>query len=242
MKRKECNICNFKFDDFIPGGKVTNASIKYETVGMGYRPDRDCPNCLSRDRERALHFYIKEFIDTNKISSTSKVLHIAPEKYLKKQLMDICGKNYMAVDKLEDRYSYESDVVKFDLLKNHFESNSFDVIICNHVLEHVLDDDKAIKGLFRTIKNHGILIAQIPYSEKLQYTIEQKTHYDIRQREYFLGQDNHLRLYSLNDYILKLKENGFSVSSLSNNEKFGTSICEKFGLIKQEHFFLISKQ
>ncbi|MGY8966777.1 MAG: class I SAM-dependent methyltransferase, partial [Flavobacteriales bacterium] len=114
-----------------------------------------------------------------------------------------------------------------------FEDNQYDLILCNHVLEHIPDDIKAMRELYRVLKKDGTLIAQVPLEEKRETTFEDDTIIDKKERTRIFGQYDHLRVYG-KDYYFRLQSVGFKaegidfLASLSNLEK------EFFALPKKE--------
>lgn len=211
----ECNFCGAKYSQFVPeypGKKDGHAIGKYEIVA-GYGKNVYCPNCLSKNRERL----IKAVLDTNFNINGKSILHLSPEKNLNWYLntkavvvsADLSPGFYKAIDK---------NVVKADLAKLPFADNNFDFVIANHILEHVPNDRLAMQEMRRVLKPGGIGILQIPYSEKLEITLEEPGIRDPERQSALFGQRDHVRVYALNDYVKRLESSGFDVKIKSASE------------------------
>jgi SAM-dependent methyltransferase len=177
-----------------------------------------CPVCGANDRDRLVLFYIKRHMvsgpnapDPSHPDRSFKVLHVAPEKGLSKYLMGLPQVNYIAGDIQPRRYYHLETVKLIDLLDIDAEDGEFDLVLCNHVLEHVPDDRKAMRELARVLSPQGRAILQVPISWKLQKTDEGDGSESPQERIRRFGQDDHLRLYSRTDYVSRLKEAGLDV-------------------------------
>ena len=151
---------------------------------------------LSLERHRLLWLYLKN--ETSFFLENNKILHVAPEQcyynFFKKHF-----KNYITVDLNSPLAEYKADVCDMP-----FESNSFDFILCNHVLEHVYDDELAIIELRRVLKKNGMAILQVPLNLNLKKTIDGRDINDIKKRNELFGQYDHLRIYGA-DFFDKIK-------------------------------------
>jgi len=129
-------------------------------LGGGYRYAL-CPRCHSTDRERLIYWYIVNKTSILHSQKMIKLLHIAPEKNLQKVLKASTKINYISGD-LNPLVNCD---IRLDIADMDFEDDYFDFIICNHVLEHVQDDRKAMSELFRVLKPGGKAILQVPISK-----------------------------------------------------------------------------
>ena len=111
--------------------------------------------------------------------------------------------DYTGADIDPDGYGPHGDVVYCDIADVKFPDNTFDLIVCNHVLEHVPRDDLAISELYRVLKPGGVAILQVPISVKLNKTIEEPSMMDPRERERRFGQFDQVRIYG-SDYPQRL--------------------------------------
>jgi SAM-dependent methyltransferase len=158
--------------------------------------------CGSLERHRLLWLYLKERTDL--FDGTPKsVLHVAPESCLEPQLQQRLGAGYITADLFNP-----SATVKLDIMDITFPDQTFDVIFCSHVLEHVADDRKAMRELHRVLKRDGWAIVLVPIlAEK---TFEDPTIVDPEARLQAFGQSDHVRIYGL-DYTDRLRDAGFKV-------------------------------
>jgi len=168
-------------------------------------------------------------------SEALRVLHIAPERMLGKMLRSNKRLDYTAGDLKPNRGD-----MKIDITDICFESEKFDAVICNHVLEHVPDDRKAMSEFFRVLKPGGWAILQVPISKVLEKTLEDKTVVAPKQREAVFGQEDHVRIYA-KDYKDRLQQSGFIVETYNCLKEFGDSDCDKYKLIKEEDLFFCRK-
>lgn len=176
--------------------------LEKQIVGSGLR-NVMCPVCGSSDRVRLLYLFLKS--KTSLFTESVKLLHLAPEK----PLSDIFIK-HKNIDYLTADLNPEQVMVKMDITAIQFPDNTFDAILCNHVLEHIPDDRQAMKELFRVLKPGGWAILQVPVSKVLEQTYEDFTITSPLEREKHFGQKDHVRIYG-NDYPQRLKGAGFIV-------------------------------
>ena len=210
------------FDIFFKGTKFTdpinNKSYSY-FFPYGYNKQRKnalCPGTFSLERHRLLWLYLKK--ETDFFNSNNKILHFAPEQCFHKFFKSFF-KNYTTTD-------LNSPIVdiKADICNLPFNDNSFDYILCNHVLEHIYDDEKAMKEIYRILNKNGIAILQVPIDINSNCTHEGRDINNKQDRNKLFGQYDHLRMYGL-DYFKKLKNIGFKVknenylSNISQDEK-----------------------
>ncbi len=131
-----------------------------------------------------------------------------------------------------DLYSPIADV-KADICNLPFEDNNFDVILCNHVLEHIPDDKKAMQELFRVLKPGGWGIFQIPQDINRKNTFEDNSITDPKERAKIFGQYDHVRIYGL-DYFEKLRSVGFEVEEVRYSDKLTSTEIEKCRVVQEE--------
>ena len=158
------------------------------------------------DRERLIFWYIIERTNILNSSNNINLLHVAPEKNLQKILKSFSHIEYISGD-LNPSTDYD---IRLDITDIKFKDNFFDVIICNHVLEHVKDDQRVMSELFRVLKPKGFAILQVPISKKAKENFEDFTITSPEERERYFGQKDHVRIYG-QDYKERLKNVGFKV-------------------------------
>ncbi len=192
------------------------------------------PSTLSLERHRLLWLYLKTetdfFVDNEKtaLSQRKKVLHFAPEQCFLKRFKNLKHLDYTTTDLL----SPIADV-KADICNLPFENNSYDIILCNHVLEHVPDDTTAMQELYRVMKPGGFGIFQIPQDLNRDTTFEDNSITDKAERVRIFGQYDHVRVYG-KDYFNKLRSVGFKVEEIDYTSKLDTETIIKYCLAKGE--------
>lgn len=218
----ECNVCDHTFRKFLPYGRAVNA-----------RENALCPNCLSLERHRLMWMFMKE--RTNFFTDNIKVLHIAPELCFIRRFDELKNVDYITGD-------IESPMakVKLDVHAIPFEENTFDVVICNHVLEHVDNDIKAMSELHRVLKPGGWGLMQSPIDPKLTSTYEDPSITDPLEREKHFGQDDHQRMFGL-DYAERLQRGGFDVEEVEMAQQMDPEKAERFRILKNETIYYCKK-
>lgn len=173
-----------------------------QIIGGGLR-NVLCPVCNSSDRVRLLYLFLIN--KTNVFSGKLKLMHIAPEPSLEQLFKQQPGIEYLSAD-----LNKEKAMVKMDITQIQYPDETFDGIICNHVLEHIPDDTRAMQEIFRVLKTGGWAILQVPISKLLETTFEDFSITKPKERERVFGQNDHVRIYG-QDYIARLKNAGFKV-------------------------------
>ncbi len=228
----ECVFCKKSFRKFYSMKPNFPVMIEKKVIG-GRTSNSICPFCESLDRTRHVYLYLKN--ETKIFHKNLKILHVAPEAQLRKVLLSNPQINYQSID-LESHKAMN----QMDLTNLKFENDEFDVIICNHVLEHIPNDRKAISELFRVLKKDGFAILQVPISFSTEKTIEDATANTPELREKKFGQNDHVRIYG-RDYLDRLHNAGFSIKLYSFAEEHELSEVEKYSLIVDEKIFICSK-
>lgn len=216
----ECPICNSHFRKFLPYG---NKGID----------NRLCPKCLSLERHRLIWFYLKQC--SAFFSENLKMLHIAPEQPFIKRFKKMDNLEY----KTADLVSPIADM-HFDVMKIPLPDNLYDVIICNHVLEHVENDIAAMKELYRILKSGGWAILQVPIDCKRESTYEDFSITDPKERERTFGQYDHVRIYG-NDYASRLESAGFTVETFSIKQHLTIEQIERCRIDGNEIIYIARK-
>lgn len=224
---------------FLKGDKFTdpidNKSFK-SFLPYGYGKQRNnvlSPSTLSLERHRLLWLYLKK--ETDFFSAKKKVLHFAPEQSFYKRFKKMENINYVTTD----LHSPLADV-KADICNLPFDDNEFDIIFCNHVLEHIPDDTKAMQELYRVLKVNGIGIFQIPQDLSREKTFEDNTITSKKERTVIFGQYDHVRIYG-KDYFNKLREIGFKVEEVDYTSKLSKDDITRYCLAKGEIIPVVTK-
>ena len=195
----------------------------------GYGSPREnvlSPSTLSLERHRLLWLFLKK--ETDFFSAPAKVLHFAPEQAFYKRFKNLKNLDYTTTD----LYSPLADV-KADICDLPFENDTYEVIFCNHVLEHIPDDTKAMQELYRVLKPGGMAILQIPQEMSRATTFADDTITDPKERAAIFGQYDHVRVYG-RDYFDKLRSIGFRVEEVDYTKKLSASEIDRYRLAKDE--------
>jgi len=195
----------------------------------GYETQRKnvlSPSTLSLERHRLLWLFLQQ--ETDFFSAEKKVLHMAPEQCFLSLFRKQKNLDYITAD----LHSPIADV-KADICNLPFEDNSFDVVFCNHVLEHISDDTKAMQELYRVLKPGGMGIFQIPQDLNREITFEDDTITDRKERAQLFGQYDHVRVYG-RDYFDKLRTIGFRVDEVDYTQTMSSDVVTKYCLSKGE--------
>lgn len=208
-KKYHCSVCNSNIKLWNPLGYDLPVITEKQIVGGGSRLAQ-CPVCDSSDRIRLLYLFLKN--RTSIYTDNIKLLHIAPEPPLA-----YIFKHQKNIDYLTADMNPEMVMEKMDITNIQYSKNTFDAIICNHVLEHVPDDHKAMSELFRVLKPCGWAILQVPFSKILDKTFEDPTVINPEDRERIFGQTDHVRIYGKN-YTDRLINAGFEVEAYNWTE------------------------
>jgi SAM-dependent methyltransferase len=219
----ECPVCQKHFRTFLPYGYVNQ------------RENVLCPYDLTLERHRLMWLYLKNesvfFTKTN-----LDVLHIAPEQCFYKLFKNQKNINYLTGD-LESPLAD----LHFDLHTIPLEENKFDVVFCNHVLEHVTDAKKCMSELYRVMKPGGFGIFQVPQDFTREVTYEDPSIVTPEEREKHFWQYDHVRLFGL-DYPDWLRSVGFTVEEYNPQKNFNLEKIERYRLMKNEILYIARKQ
>jgi predicted SAM-dependent methyltransferase len=215
-----CPCCNGHFRKFLPYGDRINSQ---------------CPKCGATERHRLLCLYLKNKKNLLFCNNKIKLLHIGPEYCIQRLLLNLPHIEYVSVD-LEEPLA----MIRADITNIPFKNDSFDVIICLHVLEHIVDDQKAMRELFRVLKPGGWGILQSPIDIKREITFEDPTVTSREDRARLFGQSDHVRIYGL-DYKKRLENAGFIVKVDTYVKELGEDIIQKYGLMWDEDIYFCIK-
>lgn len=207
-----CNFCGATYRQFIPEypGPEIAPALENNRVIAGYGENVFCPQCFSKNRERLLKAVFEKRLVLDK---NTRILHFSPEKNLYRWLCSIAM--VTTADTVPRLYTNIDRHIRYaDATRLAFSDNSFDLLIANHILEHIPEDEKAMREMHRVLTPDGIAVLQVPYSETLPYTLEEPTIDDPQRQATLFGQRDHVRIYALEDYLRRLKAAGFSVRLL----------------------------
>lgn len=189
-QRVQCPVCRSGLRFFLPFG-----------VGGRVRLNALCPVCHSLERDRAAWL---ELSSQGWLQTRPRLLHVAPEHCLEPRLRQMLGSRYITADLLRVDVDRQLSVEELP-----FEDSSFDAIICNHVLEHVHDDRKALAEIRRVLSPGGWALLQVPLDEAQRVTVEDPAITSRNERRRRFGQHDHVRAYG-RDYVDRLSGAGFA--------------------------------
>lgn len=215
----ECPICASQFKKFLPYGRIA-------------RENALCPSCLALERHRLMWLFLKE--KTDFFTGKLRVLHVAPEHCFIDRFEALENLEYITAD-------IESPLakVKMDVHSIPFEDNSFDVIFCNHVLEHVEEDIRVCSEFNRVLRPSGWGILQSPVYNH-EKTIEDKTITDPAERERLFGQRDHVRKFG-KDYASRLRKSGLQIEENQFVKNLSAENATRFALAQDETLFVCRK-
>lgn len=215
-----CPCCGESFASFAPHGRVP-------------RPGARCPSCGALERHRLLYLYLGA--RTPFFTADLKVLHFAPEGCFHRWFRRLPNLDYTSAD-LMSPHAME----KVDITRIQWPDDTFDVVLCSHVLEHVPDDRRAMAEVRRVLKPGGWAILHVPMDRSREHTYEDDRIVSPQDRERHFGQHDHVRLYG-RDFVERLEAAGFEVTV----EAFGSTLEEtearRFGVRPGERIHLCVK-
>jgi SAM-dependent methyltransferase len=232
--RYVCPLCQARIRKLLYYGYDFPVLVEKQVVG-GMPNFGMCPVCGCLERTRLLYLYLLH--QTDFFRRPQKVLHFAPEPMIERLARKALGSNYLTADLVPSRL-----MIKVDITEIPFPEDAFDSIICCHVLEHVPDDGKAMRELYRVLKPGGWAVVQVPISAVLQKTYEDFSIASEAGRELAFGQFDHVRIYAA-DYRERLERVGFQVTIFHwpvEPAKFGGRE-NLFGLNEREAVYRVNK-
>ncbi|MCT4580903.1 MAG: class I SAM-dependent methyltransferase [Flavobacteriales bacterium] len=219
----ECPVCEKKFKKFLPYG-----------YNEHQRDNVLCPYDLTLERHRLMWVYLKT--KSNFFTDNLKVMHIAPEQCFYKTFRNQKNIDYTTGD-LESPLAD----LHFDLHNIPLEDNQYDVIFCNHVMEHVDNDVQCMKELLRIMKPGGWGIFQVPIDTSRDTTYEDPSITDPKEREKHFGQYDHVRLYGSN-YPNVLRSAGFEVEEYDFTKELDEETYQRYRFQKGEMLYIVRKK
>jgi SAM-dependent methyltransferase len=240
LKRKFCPVCNTYQASFLPLSQSYQQEMRdsgfpytlddYETMnGKEYA----CPTCSCSDRDRLYAIYFQKSIDKNRKYS---LLDIAPAKQLREYLKKFENITYRSADLFMDDVDDKVDVCNM----KEYSNNLFDIFICSHVFEHVVDDSAAMKELYRVLKPGGWGIAMVPIIKGLKEIDEDPSITDEKIRLKRFGQIDHIRAYNRDGFKSRLQSSGFKISEVTVKD-FSEELFSKCGIAFNSILYIANK-
>lgn len=219
----ECPVCDKQFSKFLSYGS-----------DMAHRDNVLCPYDLTLERHRLMWLYLKNhsnFFTAEKLN----VLHMAPEQCFHGRFKKQENLNYLTGDIVSPLAE-----LHFDLHQIPLEDNRFDVVFCNHVMEHVDDALQCMKELYRVMAPGGWGILQVPQDFTRDTTYEDPSIVTPEDREKHYWQKDHVRLFG-KDYPQWLEKAGFKVEAFDKEKFYGSEVIERYRLDPKEVLYIVSK-
>ena len=246
--RYYCPLCERSAHEFTPNQASAGQDIvdTYGIVSMGRRPHYRCPWCNSSDKERLVWLFLNAKTDLLAGTQPKSVLHVAPERNTMHRLKEVPGLSYTAGDMFEGDERYSSgrygDAVYLDITDmSQFKDGMFDAVICNHVMEHVPDDARAMREIFRVLKPGGFAVVQTPVSRIIPASIEDARADTPQKRLAAFGQIDHVRIYAEEDYCRRLAGAGFDAQALDQSSFVSKEQARRCGVNTQEKLYLAKR-
>lgn len=216
-RRVECPCCETRFR-------------RFAAIGRSHHPDLECPRCGSYSRHRQLWLFLT--LRMAVLREPLALLHVAPEVFFLRRLETAPNLRYLSVD-LHDDHAME----RVDVESMPYADGSFDAAVCSHVLEHVVDDRRALRELRRVLRPGGWAVVQAPVDRSLPATREDPSVSDPAERARLFGAEDHVRYYG-RDYVDRLRDAGFDVSVVPLHAELGAGAAERWGLLPLEDVYL----
>jgi SAM-dependent methyltransferase len=236
-----CTLCGKRLTRFLPytaGGwqpfKMPPLMQALQMIGSDVT-HFSCPHCLSHDRERHLWLYLQAS-GLSAALSKLRILHMAPEMNLARRIEALRPACYVQ----GDLYPTVPGIQRIDLLAIPFDDSSFELVIANHVLEHVDDDLAALRELTRVLAPGGHAILQTPYAASLETTWFDRGVNTPAGRLHAYGQEDHVRLFG-RDIFQRFASTGLEDHTQTHDDALATVDPTSRGVNRLEPFFLFRK-
>jgi SAM-dependent methyltransferase len=236
--RHRCPVCASHVRCYLPEGYDLPSVRELDIVGGQFLPAHTCPICQSGTRARLVHVYLTD--ESGLFERESRVLHIAPEMGICWALSRSPWVDYRPADIEPANYEYAEGIERLDATAIECDDEVFDVVIANHVLEHIVDDRRALREIWRVLKPGGWAMLQVPITLASSTTIEDDSVQSASEREQRFGQHDHVRLYGP-DYPERLGSQGFEVECYDPRERLGSEKIDAWLLNPREKVFIARK-
>lgn len=235
-----CISCNCYFKEFTPLSPYFDEMFAkhgfpyriYHTETLNWKQYM-CPGCHINDRDRLYALYMQKNIDSTR---QYNLVEFAPSPQLSAIIRRFANIRHRTADLFMEGVDDKADLLDLHL----YNDNSFDVFICSHILEHVDDDVKAMRELYRILKPGGFGIAMVPLFNGVVKTVEDPSEKNEAERWRRFGQDDHVRLYARHEYIQRLESVGFNVNQLDKHY-FGEDVLKKNGISDSSILYVVEK-
>ena len=243
-----CPVCNSRVEAFQPlseyyaeNAKRYGYPFKVEEAetcnDLGY----SCPSCQASDRDRLYALYLGDYLRNLKSDTVARIVDFAPSpplsEFIRSQIArSVQDISYRTADAFAEGVDDKVDIAEL----RPYEDGQFDFFICSHVLEHVTDDKRALRELYRILKPGGRGILMVPIILSIAEIDEDPTITDEGERWRRFGQDDHVRLYSKNGFVERVKEAGFVIYQYGR-DFFGQELFACNGISNQSVLYVVEK-
>jgi len=241
--RHYCPVCESAVNSFLPLPEEFRANL--EKYGFTYHSDDAetcnataylCPACDASDRDRLYALFLRDYLMS--LDSPVQMVDFGPSQQLAAFVRRHIAKQvqYRTADLLTENVDDHVDITNLQ----SYASDQFDFFICSHVLEHVRDDRKALRELHRILKPGGQAILMVPIILSIDHVDEDPDVHDEAERWRRFGQFDHVRLYSKQGFLERVREAGFAIRELGE-EFFGAEVFERCGITPQSVLYVVEK-
>ena len=243
-----CPVCESGVDAFQPlPDYYTENLVKYgwpfdvseaETCNsLGYL----CPHCEASDRDRLYAHYVKDYLQSQATGAAIQIVDFAPAPPLSRFIRKQIARSRQNISyRTADAFAPNVDDT-LDIMDLHpYHDAQFDFLICSHILEHVADDRKALRELYRILKPGGKGILMVPIILSISEIDEDPTVTDVGERWRRFGQDDHVRLYSRNGFLERVRAAGFVVHEYGQ-DFFGAEVFDRAGISSPSILYVVEK-
>lgn len=236
---KQCYVCKktfHHFGKFRSGSQGVSDYLKHLQVVGSDADNFMCHFCGSNDRTRHLFMFFDKLSLWEKFKGAT-IIHIAPEKTLSDKIKSLSPGKYIMGDLLHTNEEHQ----RIDITDLQFEDESTDILICNHVLEHVPDYQKALSEIHRVLRPNGFAILQTPYSKLLSRHFEEENINTDALRLFFYAQEDHVRFFSEKEFFNDLIRAGFELRLAKHSDLFSEKETAYYGVNKVEDLIQVVK-
>ena len=236
-------MCQNQANEFAPLSPIYAEKLKrygaaftlndFETLNV---EQYTCPHCGASDRDRLYACYLEKKLPQYPTTDEILLLDIAPSWPLNRLIDKFENIVHHTADLFEEDVDFRIDITDMPAIA----SNSYDILICSHVLEHVSDDGKALSELYRVLKHGGWGIIMVPINLAIQQIDEDPQVIDPGERWRRFGQGDHIRLYSRHGFIERVEEAGFVLKQLGI-DYFGKSTFRQYGIADKSMLYIVEK-
>jgi hypothetical protein len=221
----ECPCCGMQFRVFLPG--IDSLDPNRRRAGIL------CPECNSLTRQRLLYLYLRD--ELNAFNRPGRILHVAPERSLTAKFLERRDIEYISTD-----LDPSKAAIRADLTNIFFRDDTFDLVICSHVLEHIPEDRMATRELIRILKPGGTALLMVPIDASLQNTYEDWNIQSPADRLRAFGQQDHVRIYGL-DFVQRLLQPGTTIEEVKARDFVSAEKIDYYRLDPEEQIFVCRK-